>query len=393
MAAGEPIRIEEGRFDRQELIRWWDQKTLKQARVLVVGAGALSNETLKNLALLGVGNLFIVDLDLIECSNLSRSVLFTEHDVGRSKAVVAAEAVRRIYPDVAVQHLHGNAVYDLGLGVFHWAQIVIGGLDNREARLEISRNCWKTTTPWVDGGIEGLDGQMRLFVPPDDPCYECTMSEADWKLLEARRSCALLSRGEMQAGKVPTTSTVSSVIAGLQCQEAVKWLHGRSEFAGKGLVFKGLTNEFYEVVYQRKKGCYGHEALGELVPLHAGVQDLSLGAILEKARSELGADAALELNRDVLRELECPNCHTRTERLASLGTVTEAQARCPACETERIPHVLHEIDGDCGLLAKTPAEIGVPPFDIVTARCGEKEIALFFDADAPAVLGELAHDN
>jgi molybdopterin/thiamine biosynthesis adenylyltransferase len=396
MTPATPLRIDETRFSRQELISWWDQRVLQSARVLVVGAGALGNEILKNLALLGVGNVFLVDFDTIEFSNLSRTVLFRESDLGQRKVDAAARAVRDLYPAAKIRPFHGNVVYDLGLGVFRWAQIVLGGLDNREARLEVNRACWKTGTPWIDGAIEALDGQMRLFVPPDGPCYECTMSAVDWKLLEARRSCTLLSRGEMLAGKVPTVATVSSVIAALQCQEAVKWLHGITDMSGQGIVFNGRQNDFYRVTYQRKEECYSHETLGGLVPLSAGVADLRAGDLLELARARLGRGAIVELNQEVLRELECPQCHGREEVLASLGRISEDATRCPKCNVLRIPHTLHELDDACGLLDRTPAEIGVPPYDILTARCpdgdAQEKLALFFDRDAAAVLGDLTHD-
>src|SRR6266567_6715963 len=83
-------------FDRQKLITWWDQERLAGALVMVVGAGALGNETIKNLLLLGFRNLFICDLDHIETSNLSRTVLFAPGDIGRSKAHTAAERARTL---------------------------------------------------------------------------------------------------------------------------------------------------------------------------------------------------------------------------------------------------------------------------------------------------------
>jgi adenylyltransferase/sulfurtransferase len=78
------------------------------------------------------------------------------------------------------------------------------------------------------------------------------MSETDWRLLQMRRSCNLLSRAEMAGGKTPTTPTISSIIAGVQCQEAVKLLHGLPTIAGKGWVFDGFGTEAYQVEFQRK---------------------------------------------------------------------------------------------------------------------------------------------
>src|SRR5918997_5866162 len=261
-------RAEDDRFHRFGLIQWWDQQKLARAKVVVIGAGALGNEIIKNLALLGVGNLFIADLDRIENSNLSRSALYRAADNGRFKAETAAAAARDLYPGMNVHHFNGNVVYDLGMGAFRWADVVLGGLDNREARLAINRACWRLGRAWIDGAIEQINGTARVFVP-DGPCYECTMSDTDWRLLQHRRSCNLLSRPEMEGGKTPTTPTVSSIVAGVQTQEAVKLLHGLEVIAGRGWVFNGLSAEVYHVEFQRKESCYSHDALESVIPLAA----------------------------------------------------------------------------------------------------------------------------
>ena len=90
------------RFDRLRRIEGWDPEKLARAKVMVVGAGALGNEILKNLALVGVGHILVVDSDNIDTTNLTRSPLFRPGDVGHSKAVVAAEEVREIWPDARV---------------------------------------------------------------------------------------------------------------------------------------------------------------------------------------------------------------------------------------------------------------------------------------------------
>src|SRR5690606_17529574 len=96
------------RYARHALIEWFDQEFVRSLRPIVVGAGALGNEVIKNLALLGVGEIHVFDLDVIEASNLTRSVLFREDDIGRRKAECAAERARELDPSVKVVPHHGD---------------------------------------------------------------------------------------------------------------------------------------------------------------------------------------------------------------------------------------------------------------------------------------------
>jgi adenylyltransferase/sulfurtransferase len=175
------VTLEEGRYHRQELISWWDQSRLRAARVLVVGAGALGNEIVKNLSLLGVGSIEVVDMDRIEHSNLARCVLFTDDDCGRYKSEVVAQRATGLNPDVTAT-AHTSRVERLGLGYLRRFDLVIAGLDSREARLWVGSSCRKLGLTWVDGAIEGLRGLVRVF-PPTGACYECTLGEADRKIL------------------------------------------------------------------------------------------------------------------------------------------------------------------------------------------------------------------
>ena len=177
IASGAVLRIDdEDRYGRLRLISWWRQERLAAAQVLVVGAGALGNEVMKNLALMGVGTTYLIDLDEIEASNLSRSVLFRAEDAGQPKAMVAARRALELNPEITVEPIHGDVITDLGLGLFADVDLVIGCLDNREARLWVNRQCWKVGTPWIDAGIQEIQGVVKVFVPPDSSCYECTMT-------------------------------------------------------------------------------------------------------------------------------------------------------------------------------------------------------------------------
>ncbi len=377
----------EGRFHRQGLIEWWDQACLSQAKVLVIGAGALGNEILKNLALVGVGRVFVVDMDVIEHSNLARSVLFREDDLGAPKAEVAARRLRELYPAMAVEPFVGNMVYDLGAGLFRWADVVVCGLDNREARVATNRACLRAGRPWVDGAIERLDGVARVFLPDGGACYECTMSELDWQMLEARRSCALLSREQMEAGYTPTTATSSSIVAGFQCQEALKLLHGLPVEGAAGIVVRGQTNDVYKVTYPRKDDCAAHETLEEIVELPQTSDGTTMGELLARARDDLGPEASVELSREILHALECPRCGTSREVFRSLGSVSESEGPCPRCGEPRVPHLMHSIAGEEGFLERTPAQMGLPPYDMVVGRCGLRAVGYLLAGDAEAALG------
>jgi len=381
---------EDDRFSRFRLIDWWDQQRLTAARVLLIGVGAIGNEVLKNLALLGIGNVFVADLDSIENSNLSRSVLFRAVDTGQSKAIVAARRAREIYPELEAQPFHGNIVYDLGLGIYRWADVIVGGLDNREARVAINRGAARAGKIWIDGAIERLSGVARVFDPACGPCYECTMNEVDWKMLEARRSCALLTRDEMEQGKVPTTPTTASVIAGIQCQEALKLLHGLEVLTGRGYVFEGTSHQSYVVSYSRKDDCLSHEPYEPVESLSWRVADTTLGDLLERVRHDLGPQAVVEFNNDLLSALSCAACGEDEPVFKSLGRVREREGKCPRCGADRVPHTYHTINGSEAFLEKTLGEIGVPAWDILAGRAGMKQRYYEFSGDAPAALGRLA---
>lgn len=387
-----PINVREDRYHRQTLIAWWDQARVRDTRILVVGAGALGNEILKLLALIGSGWTLVYDPDRIERSNLSRSVLFRETDEGQAKAEVAVRRMAEINADVRGHAIADNVLASAGLGVFAWADVVIGAVDNREARVFINSACARTQRTWIDGAIEGLSGVVRAFRPHEGACYECTMNATDRKLVAERRSCAMLARDAARRGRVPTSAVAASIIGAMEVQEAIKVVHGQPTLTGEGLHLDGLFAEHSRVRYPRRDGCPGHEALGALRPLGLGVADTSLGALLDRAEAALGPGAVLDLSRDVIVGWSCPGCGQTALAGAALGTVREARAACPACGAHRIAEIATSVARD-GLvdLARTPASIGVPAFDVIVARQGlERQEAWLFDGDAAAVLGPLA---
>ena len=215
-------------------LSWWKQHKVSGARVMVVGCGALGNEVAKNLALFGVGHLWLVDFDRVEYSNLTRSVLFTQEDAGEAchKVHAAAHAIKRLNPHVEVMPLVADICTEVGLGLIRRMDAVVGCLDNRKARYMLNRLCMRAGVPWVDGGIKGMEGVAKVFVPGKN-CYACTMEPGAWKELKRNVSCRELVKQDVEARRVPTTPVVASVIGAVQAQEAMKLIHGEETLRGE----------------------------------------------------------------------------------------------------------------------------------------------------------------
>lgn len=155
---------------------------LNSIKILVIGAGGLGCEILKNLALSGFKDIHVIDMDTIDLSNLNRQFLFRPKDVGDSKAKIAARFVASRVPGVQVT-AHHNRIQDFNDEFYQQFALIICGLDSIEARRWINSTVYKlydpdrpeTTVPIIDGGTEGFKGQSRIIVPGQTSCYECSL--------------------------------------------------------------------------------------------------------------------------------------------------------------------------------------------------------------------------
>lgn len=307
-----------------KLIDWFDIKTIKKAKVLVVGAGAIGNEVLKNLALLGIGNIFIFDRDKIEISNLSRSILFRASDKDEFKAEVAARAVKNINPDTKPRWLNGDIRFDLGLGFINRMDVVIAGFDNVEARQVINRKCWEANCPWIEAGINVFDGQVAVYYPQKSACYDCNRNSqnaaknptSEYRVIkegiDRSNSCEPIQKRYVEEGKVPTTPTMASIVAGVQVQEALKIISYKNwktrNLINKKFTFDGTNGETMIHELAEYKACDIHQSTikaKEVIKIPEVSTKTTVKEFVSIIRDKFGKNSTISLDFDLVVEMKC----------------------------------------------------------------------------------------
>ncbi|HSV42335.1 MAG TPA: ThiF family adenylyltransferase [Methanomassiliicoccales archaeon] len=237
--------VDEDRLDRSRRIAWLDVDRVIAAKVMVIGAGALGNEVVKNLVLSGFRKITLVDMDHVVRSNLNRCVFFGEDDAtGKSmKAQVVARNASRMDPDVDIVPIVGK-VEELDEGLLKEHDLVFGCLDNIMARLHLNAHSYFAGIPYIDGGTDGFSGKVQAVLPPSTPCLQCAMNRSHYKVLQKRFSCTGADVVYHER-KMPAEITTTSVVAAIQVREGLKVVSGSEDKVIRNVVFyNGLENRY-----------------------------------------------------------------------------------------------------------------------------------------------------
>lgn len=374
----------------------WSQELLSRSRVLVVGAGALGNEVLKNLALLGFGHITVMDFDNIEYANLSRSILYRGSDCGKEnyKAEVAARRLQEINPNVQVRSIVGDVRQDLGLGVLRRMDVVIGCLDNRLARLYINRLCHRMGIPWVDGAIERMAGLLNVYVPGQS-CYECQLTPEEEAYIRVQRGCPDVAIQDLVQGRVPTSPLAASIIGAMQVQEALKLLpgsRGRS-LARRSIYLEGMSGTFIESEQiEPRSACASHQQIGQVIAAPLGhrstiaetfdwlAQHFPASALSLQLRQPVVRKLGATVSQAVYRDLLIPKTRLSAKFLREL-------LRDPQDELRILPEddaELSFIDRSFPQQELPLSALGIPELDIITVAVdgAPRHIELSLDEDS-----------
>ena len=220
------------------------QRRLKNARVLVVGAGGLGSPALLYLAAAGVGTLGVIDFDVVDESNLQRQIIHGQSDIGRPKAVSAMESIREVNPLVNVVLHEERLDSDNAMQIFEPYDLIVDGTDNFATRYLVNDACVLLGKPYVWGSIYRFDGQASVFWAEHGPCYRCLYPEPP------------------PPGMVPSCAEggvlgeLCGSIGSIQVNEAIKVITGIGEpLAGRLMIYDALEMNYRTVRVRKDPEC------------------------------------------------------------------------------------------------------------------------------------------
>jgi adenylyltransferase/sulfurtransferase len=218
--------------------------------------------------------------------------------------------------------------------------------------------------------MENLLGEVTVFFPDRGPCYECNLTQLEKEIISEVASCRVIAVRNLALGKVPTTSTMGSIIAAMQVQEGVKLLHGDFNRAliGKRLVVNSEANDIYVAAFGRKQECEGHFRFGEISEEASFSAATAATDILARYLADTGSEGELVLGREIVTEVVCPDCSASEFLAKPVRVLTEGQVRCPGCKKLRIVKTARKINGNEPYAAFPLGGLAAPPLDVLEVR-------------------------
>jgi len=227
------------RYQRQMMLPEWGEKgqeKLKAARLVVAGAGGLGSASLIYLAAAGVGSIRIIDSDEVELDNLNRQVLFASTDIGKSKALAAAERIRQLNPSIRVEGIP-DMITERNAQALVEDCIIVDALDNLQTRLVLNAVAVERGLPLFHGTVYGFEGRATTIIPGRTACLSCLYRD-------------------VIPGTVPVVGVTPAIIGSIQATEVIKYVVGIGDLlVNRLLIYDGSTMRFTDMRIKRDPQC------------------------------------------------------------------------------------------------------------------------------------------
>jgi len=232
---------ERDRYQRQIIMDGFGevgQEKLKQAKVFIAGAGGLGSPVSIYLAVAGVGQIRIVDRDVVELSNLNRQILHWDKDVAKGKAESAGDKLRQMNSDIKIETIAENITEDNILELVGDCQLIVDAMDNFSTRYLLNKAALSKNIPFFHGSVHGLDGMASTIIPGETACLRCIFPEPP------------------PAAIFPIIGVTPGIIGIIQATEVIKYIVGIGELLkNRLLVWDGTITHFGELIVKKDPQC------------------------------------------------------------------------------------------------------------------------------------------
>jgi molybdopterin/thiamine biosynthesis adenylyltransferase len=325
------------RYRRHEQIDWFSQDAVRSSRIVVVGAGAIGNEVVKNLVLLGVGSVDVYDFDQVEEHNLTRSVFLRDSDIGESKATAVVRRASEVDAGVRLRAIEGDFWEHLGVSQLAEYDCAIGAVDNFEARIRLNQMCLLAGTNFVNAAIDSRSAVVESFPHGDAwgaACYECHLPESAYGRMAERYSCGGLRRRARASQQVPTTAVTASVAGAIAASTALRLgATGDGRPASRRVLIDTIAGGSTVTVLDRNADCAACQGMLDQPVVVRTRNRWALAPEMNEAGHALGQ--LLRLSDPLLTGYDCAQCGALPEAARYLdrraADFDDSIATCPRC--------------------------------------------------------------
>lgn len=215
------------------------QKKLKNSKVFIAGFGGLGSISSQYLVAAGIGNIKIIDKDVVDISNLNRQIIHWTQDLGKEKAESGLYKLKNLNPNCNIEAIKTELNEENAYTLISDVSVIIDATDNITTRKIINKVSVAKSVPFIYGGVDGFSGMVTTLMPPETPCFDC-----------------IFPKDVKKKGIIGVIGPAPGIVASIQAMEAIKIILGiGGTLKNRLLYFSGTDMQFRELVIEKNPEC------------------------------------------------------------------------------------------------------------------------------------------